>query len=223
MWHSARVLINGGTVKAKSYAISGSKDDGTMAQGRLIIKGGKITSLNTYAIYHPQYITGAKKDANEKGKFEINGGTITGKTGVIKMGGANPSTASSCTRQQLDIRGGILISGSDHIIFIDLTHTKGKKGEGVDEHKAQVKVYGGQFTITNANTGAFIKATFGEEGQIRPCYCQGGTFKNIGKDKFVVRDNSEVYARITDTNWLGSGYKATEPDANGVWSVVPKN
>ncbi len=214
MWHSARVLINGGTVKAKSYAISGSKDDGTMVQGRLIINGGEITSLNTYAIYHPQYI--AKKD---DAIFEINGGTITGTAGVIKMGGANPSSASSCTRQQLDIRGGILISGSDHIIFIDVTHTKGRS----DDHRAQVKVSGGQFTITNANTGAFIKATFGEEGQIRQCYCQGGTFKNIGKDKFVVCDTGKVYAKITDRNWLKSGCKATEPDANGVWSVVPKN
>ena len=83
MWHSGRVTIEGGTVKAKSYAISGSTGD-TMLKGRLIINGGWIESENSYAIYHPQAIKIMTNASEPKyGAFHINGGTIKGKDGAI--------------------------------------------------------------------------------------------------------------------------------------------
>ena len=228
MWHSGCVQINGGVVKASSYAISGSTyDDSSWENSRLIINNGRVESVNSYAIYHPQYIQlvsstiANKKYATEEeriaavskyGIFQINGGEIKGKTGAVYMCG-NSAGASSPTGMEsgviLEIVGGTLVSAGESIIYVDATYLKVK-----ENYKGRVSISGGNFEV--AEGGYFIKIE-SKSSTITGVYCylKGGTF-NMAQNKFV---NPENYSKISATAY--SGYKIVPNEAEGTWSVVP--
>ena len=81
---AATLTVNGGTLKAPAYGISGN---GTRHNTELTINGGTIESTKGAGIYQPQ-----------DGKVTIKGGTITGPTGIEIRSG------------QLDVNGGTFIS-----------------------------------------------------------------------------------------------------------------
>ena len=237
MWHSGAVTINGGTVKAKGYAISGStKDDSSWDRSRLIINGGSIVSEGSYAVYHPQYINIASS-INElhRGRFYIKNGTLNGKTGAIYIGGNSANSVNATagsTGSELVIENGQLISEGECVIFVDSTYLKDDK----DEYKIRIRITGGSFKAGNAAVFAKVEMQkavekktggFWQGSQYCYFYLKGGTY-NISQNKFVTRKNftsttesSVTTEQFTVTN-KSSGYKATDPDANGVWSVVKK-
>lgn len=81
---AATLTVNGGTLKAPFYGISGN---GTRHKTELTINGGTIEGTNGTGIYQPQ-----------DGTVTIKGGTITGLTGIEIRSG------------QLDVNGGTFIS-----------------------------------------------------------------------------------------------------------------
>ena len=83
----ATLTVNGGTLKAPFYGISGN---GTRHNTELTINGGTIEGTKGTGIYQPQ-----------DGTVTINGGTITGLTGIEIRSG------------QLDVNGGTFISTAD--------------------------------------------------------------------------------------------------------------
>lgn len=68
-----KVTINGGTINAGWYAISGN---GALGYGNtdITVNGGTLISTADYAIYHPQ-----------TGTLTINGGTVYGEAGAVAM------------------------------------------------------------------------------------------------------------------------------------------
>lgn len=67
--YTAKLVVNNGvTINTTGYAICGN---GTMHGTDIIINGGDITSTASSAVYHPQ-----------SGKFTMNGGKLTGLTGI---------------------------------------------------------------------------------------------------------------------------------------------
>lgn len=68
---AAKLIVKGGTIKSKYFAISGN---GNRDNTELEIIGGTISSLSDYAIYSPQ-----------NGTTIISGGTITGAGGAITL------------------------------------------------------------------------------------------------------------------------------------------
>ena len=81
---AATLTVNGGTLKAPAYGISGN---GTRHNTELTINGGTIEGTKGAGIYQPQ-----------DGTVTIKGGTITGPTGIEIRSG------------QLDVSGGTFIS-----------------------------------------------------------------------------------------------------------------
>lgn len=81
---AATLTVNGGTLKAPFYGISGN---GMRHNTKLTIKGGTIEGTKGTGIYQPQ-----------DGTVTINGGTITGLTGIEIRSG------------KLDVSGGTFIS-----------------------------------------------------------------------------------------------------------------
>ncbi len=78
------LTVNGNvTIKAKSAAISGNN---TVAPTKIIINGGTITATDGPGIYHPQ-----------NGDLVINGGTISGKTGIEMRSGNLYVTSDNAT------------------------------------------------------------------------------------------------------------------------------
>ena len=84
---AATLTVNGGTLKAPFYGISGN---GNRHNTNLTIYGGTIEGTNGTGIYQPQ-----------EGTVTIKGGTITGLTGIEIRSG------------RLDVSGGTFISTAD--------------------------------------------------------------------------------------------------------------
>lgn len=69
----AELVVNNGTIEGYNYGISGN---GNRHDTKITINDGTVKGLNTTGIFHPQV-----------GTLTINGGTITGKTGVEMRSG----------------------------------------------------------------------------------------------------------------------------------------
>lgn len=79
----AELVVNGGILEGYSYGISGN---GNRHNTKVTINGGKVEGLNGTGIFQPQV-----------GEVNINGGTITGKTGIEMRSGT------------LNVKGGTII------------------------------------------------------------------------------------------------------------------
>lgn len=77
MGTGASVEINGGTIRAGWYAVSGNGSPGCGGT-TITINSGELISTGDYAIYHPQV-----------GTLRINGGTISGAAGAVSMNGGS--------------------------------------------------------------------------------------------------------------------------------------
>ena len=226
MWNSGSLTVRGGTIKASSYAISGTNHDLTKFQSKLIIDGGEIISTDSYAIYHPHAF-----DSKKDGEFTINGGTINGKQGAIYLGGnPNLNGLASAYGIELKINNGELISNGDSIIYVDSTYLSKKS-------KATISVTNGKF-ITN-NDGYFVKVVsnkavnysyqtttkFNDTLSAFSCTLKGGTY-NVSKSKLAYikyyNSTGEAYEDLVNkNNKVKTSY---EPISNedGTWSIIAK-
>ena len=230
MWHSGCVQINGGVVKASSYAISGSTyDDSSWDRSRLVVSGGRVESVNSYAIYHPQFIN-EKYDEIKKGIFLITGGRIEGKTGAVYMCGNTNSQYGKHSGARLEITGGTLSSDGDCIIYINSTYLNNVQDSYA---KTTITISGGIFNTTKDGayfikaiadqavktaTGKYINGSKGIS-----TYLKGGTF-NMAQDKYFYAKN---YTSATKTEEpkispkANSHFTIVPNEADGTWSVVP--
>lgn len=102
---ASKVTIDGGTITATSFAVSGNGAAGN-GNTTITINDGTLTSSGTAAIYHPQ-----------TGNLNINGGTITGKTGIALKAGkltiTNGTIKGNGSFEEASIRtGGINSTGA---------------------------------------------------------------------------------------------------------------
>ncbi len=247
MWHSGCVQINGGVVKASSYAISGSKYDveSTLFRNRLIVNGGRIESVNSYAIYHPQYNEvvpsniASKKYATEEerieavskfGIFQINGGEIKGKTGAVYMCGNTNSQYGKYSGVQLEITDGTLSSDGDCVIYINSTYLN----TAYTGAKTAITISGGIFNTTKDGayfikaiadqavempTGSYINGSKG----ISTIYLKGGIF-NMAQNKYFYAKNYTSATKTEESKIspkAKSGFAIVPNETEGTWSVVP--
>lgn len=159
---AATLTVNGGTLKAPFYGISGN---GTRHNTNLTINGGAIEGTEGTGIYQPQ-----------DGTVTINGGTITGLTGIeIRSGQLNvnggtiKSTADKY--EEAENGGGTTVTGaaiavSQHTTDKKITVTvDGGTFEGPKsfvETDVQKVPVGGSFATINKGTfvGEVISADF---------------------------------------------------------------
>lgn len=138
------VIINGGTVEAGWYAISGNGTEQSTST-TITINGGKLVSTADYALYLPQNgittindgtVTGAAGGiAQRAGKLIINGGTIasqgTGDTGDWSDGTSGMENAA------------VSVGGSDNKLY----------------NNATVSIKGGNFQVAQNTVEVMISAT----------------------------------------------------------------
>ena len=229
MWHSACVSINGGTVKAKGYAISGStKDDSSWDKNRLIINGGNVESEESFAIYHPQHTA-----ENSNGVFEINDGIVKGKLGAIYVGGNAANSVSPTAGNSgviVKINGGTLVSEGECVICVNTTYLSSN-----DLRKVRVYVSGGRFEAkegaffvqgmmdkgVKSKTGKFVKGS-----SYLFVKLSGGVYNNLSSEKFVCtvdyisadKAGDPVSKKAEVTN----NYEIV-PGTDGTWTVSKKS
>lgn len=144
-----KITINDGVeITGKAYAIAGNGSNG-LGGTEIIINGGKMTSSEGAAIYHPQ-----------EGTLVLNGGEITGKTGVQLCAGSlnipkNSSVVVKGTgtdeREGREPGDGLISDGSA-ISIVDRNYPGGEP---------QVNIQGGKFTAEQSE--AVLAYTWSED------------------------------------------------------------
>ena len=142
-YYNSKVIINGGTIESRWYAINGSNDE--YQSPTITINGGTLVSTSSYAISHPQsgtltidnravvYGAGGAIDM-KRGNLVVKGGIMTskgkGNTGKWGEGTGDPDKAALnfCAPYgdvTATITGGTITAEGDAVL-IDAKPTEGK-------------------------------------------------------------------------------------------------
>lgn len=142
-YYNSKVIINGGTIESRWYAINGSNDE--YQNTTITINGGTLVSTSDYAISHPQFGTltinsgavvygaGGAIDM-KRGNLVVKGGIMTskgkGNTGKWGEGTGDPDKAALnfCKpygNVTATIKGGTITAAGDAVL-IDAQPTEGK-------------------------------------------------------------------------------------------------
>ena len=181
-YYDSKVIINGGTIESRGYAINGSNDE--YQSPTITINGGTLVSTSSYAISHPQsgtltidnravvYGAGGAIDM-KRGNLVVKGGIMTSKgksnTGKWGEGTGDPDKAALnfCAPYgdvTATITGGTITAAGDAVL-IDAQPTEGKTVtlniEG-GKYSSDVSKYcsSGYTTTPNAD-GTYTVAYFG--------------------------------------------------------------
>lgn len=142
-YYDSKVIINGGTIESRGYAINGSNDE--YQSPTITINGGTLVSTSSYAISHPQsgtltinsgavvYGAGGAIDM-KRGNLVVYGGIMTskgkGNTGNWGEGTGDPDKAALnfCAPYgdvTATIKGGTITAAGDAVLTDDQP-TEGK-------------------------------------------------------------------------------------------------
>ena len=218
VWGTGKVTINGGTINAGWYAITGS-GDAEPANTSITVNGGTLVSTADYAIYHPQTgtltINGgtvygeAGAVAMKRGKLVVNDGTLTskgkGNTGTWGNGTGNLKNAAlNFTKLYgpvtATIKGGKITSEGDALL-IDAQPTEGKK--------ADIAIFGGTFSSDVTDLlGENSEATKDADGNytVRTYYAQVGNEKytSLAEAVSAAKGNPVVLLQDVDQAAIGA-------------------
>ena len=167
-------INDGAEIRTMGFAISGNGSNNSDAPGtKIIVNGGIITSTHSHAIYHPQI----------DGELTINGGTITGITGIEMRAGAltvnNGNITATASEFSCDpngngtTTGGAAIAIAQHTTKKDIQVTindgtftglkainESNPQENDPAPKVDLSVEGGEYIgeLTVADVEAFVEA-----------------------------------------------------------------
>ena len=186
---------NGVSINTSGYAISGNGDgnNGTV----ITINGGTIESSDVQAIYHPQ-----------DGILNINGGSITGDTGIEMRAGTLNMTGGEVTGT-----GNPLVSGTN-----PGGSTTSGAGIAIVQHTTayniDVTVRDGTVSGYNAVFEKNTESSSEEELKKVSISLKGGEFKAIngGTQSVSIEDAGKVEAAVTGGTYEGDVSKYVPAD-----------
>lgn len=163
----AKLIVNGGTIKASYAAISGNGSFGSDTNTEIVVKGGVLEGGVT-AVYHPQngniIVNGGSFKGNDSaieiraGKMTIDGGTFTANAteysctanddGATTVG-ASIAVAQHNTKLPIDVT----ISGGTFSGYHALSVVNPQNNDYAAISKINVNVKDGKFTSTKAKEG----------------------------------------------------------------------
>ena len=189
---------NGVSIKTSGFAISGNGDgnNGTV----ITINGGTIESSEVQAIYHPQ-----------DGILNINGGSITGDTGIEMRAGTLNMTGGEVTGT-----GNPLVSGTN-----PGGSTTSGAGIAIVQHTTayniDVTVKDGTVSGYNAVFEKNTESSTEEELEKVTISLKGGVFKAIngGEEPVSIEDAGKVDAAVTGGTYNGDVSKYV-PTGQGI-------
>ena len=154
-YYNSKVIINGGTIESRGYAINGSIDEDQNTT--ITINGGTLVSTSSYAIYHPQsgtltinsgavvYGAGGAIDM-KRGNLVVYGGIMTSKgkgdTGKWGEGTGDPDKAALnfCKpygNVTATIKGGTITAAGDAVLTDD---------QPIADRTATLAIEGGKYS-----------------------------------------------------------------------------
>lgn len=154
-YYNSKVIINGGTIESRGYAINGSNDE--YQSPTITINGGTLVSTSSYAISHPQsgtltinsgavvYGVGGAIDM-KRGNLVVTGGIMTSKgigdTGKWGEGTGDPDKAALnfCKpygNVTATIKGGTITAAGDAVLTDD---------QPIADRTATLAIEGGRYS-----------------------------------------------------------------------------
>lgn len=201
---TAELVLNSGTLEGYYYGIVGN---GNNHNTKITINGGEVNALNkddSAGIYNPQ-----------KGEIEINGGTISGGTGIeirsgsltIKNGtikGISPTFNRAANSNGTTTNGSgitvaqhktknpinVLISGGNISGQYAFYEWNPQNNDEVDINKVKIKITGGDFTSTINDGYAVYSEDFTK-------FITGGKF-NTEVSEYLADDASVITTMAED-------------------------
>ncbi len=214
IFNDAEAVINGGEITSLNQAIS---SNGTMSSSsstygnnaKLTVNGGEITSTNDVAIYMP----------SAGGSTTINGGTITGKTGIEMRAG------------DLTVNGGTITGNADS--YTSTANGNGTTTTGaaiaISQHTTaqpiNVTIAGGTLTaqkplaLTNPQGNSaedLAKISIGATGGEFVSTSSEPVSDDIALEKFI---DGGVYSNEVPENLIVDGY-ASVKRADGKYEIT---
>ena len=185
----AKLVVNGGTIKASYAAISGNGSFGSDTQTDIIVNDGVLEGGVT-AVYHPQngniIVNGGSFKGNDSaieiraGKMDIKKGTFESTTTPSQTtpngnGVTTQGTAIAVAQHNTKLPIDVTISGGAFSGYHALSVVNPQNNDYVAISKINVNVTGGEFTSTKASEGVeavncsseFIKIDNGSSFTIR--------------------------------------------------------
>ncbi len=220
LWDASKATINGGTIEAGWYAVSGNGNETKSTS--ITINGGTLISTADYAIYHPQagkltinngVIYGeAGAVAMKRGELEVTGGTLTSKgkgdTGTWGDGTGNLANAALnfCKlygNVKATIKGGT-ITAQGNAVVVDAQPVEGKTADiaiSGGTYSSDVSAYCVNGFTATPNTDGTYGIT--EVGDAMLVYDKGYTDVKAGNDVEIDMDNISkviIKAEVADVN-----------------------
>ena len=195
--HTAKLTVNGGTLKGYSYPITGN---GTCTEEdctTITINGGKLESVNGLAIYHPQ-----------NGKLTVNGGELIGQETAIEMragvltindgtftatnkptatqpngsGTTTDGAAIAVCQHTTKLRTEVTINGGTFNGFSAFYEHNAQNNSTEDLAKVKLNITGGNFKTINGGTVAVYSAD-------KTGFITGGLFSSESAEKYIAENH----------------------------------
>ena len=197
----AALIVNGGKINAQYSAVSGN---GTMGGTEITINGGELCSTGSAGIYHPQ-----------NGKLTLNGGVITGLTGVQMCAGTleipqNSKVEVTATGEDKRTEKGAGDGSIDDGAAISVVN------RGYPGGMPTVSIGGGIF-VAEKTDHAVLTYTWNadaEEGKKHSEWKEAGDYVAV---------SGGIYNRPIEENLLADGFALNEPDKDGNYGVHKHN
>ena len=193
----AALVVNSGNINARYSAVSGN---GTMSGTEITVNGGELNSTESTGIYHPQ-----------NGKLMLNGGTITGLTGVQMCAGSLEIPKDSTVK--------VVAVGEDG-------RTEKGAGDGpIDDGAAisivnreypggapHISISGGTFVAekTDHVVLAYTWNANAPEGEMHSEWSEAGEYVAV---------SGGVYNKPIAEELLEDGFALNEPDKDGNYTI----
>lgn len=204
----AELEVNGGTIEGYYYAITGN---GTVHNTKITINGGTIKALNTedsVGIYQPQYgevtinggsISGGTGIEMRSGILRVNNGNITGVApSFVKTANKNGSTtngvgvavAQHTTKNTIDI----YINGGDIKGQYAFYEWNPHNNSTEDLKKVKLHIDGGEFTSLSDNKAVYSQdfTNFVSGGKFSPSLTEYLTDDADVVSKSIVESKTEI-------------------------------
>ena len=227
--YPAKLTVNGGTLKAPYYPISGSGNCTDADCTTITINGGKLESTDGLAIYHPQNGKLVINDGELLGQetaIEMRAGTLTVNGGVFTAtntptqtqpngsGTTTDGAAIAVCQHSTKLRTEVTINGGTFNGFSALYEHNAQNNSAEDLQKVVLSVTGGTFNTINGGAVAVYSAD-------KTGFITGGTFssdpsdyvESNGTNNIVKRSGSEgsyTYTVIAKKN-LTDGVYMSDP------------
>ena len=195
--HTAKLTVNGGTLKGYSYPITGNGNCVEENCTTITINGGKLESVNGLAIYHPQ-----------NGKLTVNGGELIGQETAIEMragvltindgtftatnkptatqpngsGTTTDGAAIAVCQHTTKLRTEVTINGGTFNGFSAFYEHNAQNNSTEDLAKVKLNITGGNFKTINGGTVAVYSAD-------KTGFISGGLFSSEPAEKYIAENH----------------------------------